>query len=486
MAKENKNQKSQGITVKKSEDFSEWYTQVIQKADLIEYTDVSGCIVYKPGSYQLWENIQNFMNAILKKRGVKNAYFPIFIPEKLLVKEKDHVEGFTPEVAWVTHGGQSELKEKLAVRPTSETIMYDAYSKWIRSHRDLPLLINQWNNVIRWEFKNPMPFIRGREFLWQEGHNVFASKEEVDKDTYEILKDVYAKTQTDLLALPGLLGQKSDKEKFAGADYTISIENFAPNGRAIQGCTSHCLGQNFSKSFDIKFLDKDEKKAYAWQNSWGLSTRTIGIMIMIHSDDKGLVLPPRIAPTKAVIVPILFDKTKESTLKKCEELKKALKDFDVIIDDREGYTPGFKFNEWEMKGIPLRIEVGPKDMEKGQVVIAKRNTGEKLFIKESELKSTVEKTLEDIHNEMFNAAEKSLKENIVEVSNKNEFKKAIDEKKMVFAPWCEETACEEEIKDAFGGVKSLNMPFDQKALENKKCASCGKDAKLMCYFGKSY
>lgn len=476
-----------GITVKKNENFSEWYTQLIQKADLIEYTDVSGCIVYKPASYYIWEKIQEFMNKIINERGVRNTYFPIFIPEKLLVKESSHVEGFTPEVAWVTHGGKSKLNEKLAVRPTSETVMYDAYSKWIRSHRDLPLLINQWNNVIRWEFKNPMPFIRGREFLWQEGHNVFATKQECAKDVREILVDLYSRTQRDLLAFPGLLGTKTKSETFAGADYSESVENYCPNGKAIQGCTSHMLGQNFSKVFDISFLDENGDKKFGWQNSWGFSTRVIGIMIMVHGDDKGLVLPPKVAYNKAVIVPILFEDSKKKVMDLCHDLKKDLKEFNVFIDDREEYTPGHKFNEWELKGIPLRIELGPKDLEKKQVVVVKRNTGEKIFVKIKDLKKEFKKLLDDIQIEMLKAAEKKLFDNIVEVDSMDRFKKAIKDKKLVLAPFCDTKDCEENIKSQFEGVKSLNKPFDQKAFDGSvKCVNCSKSAEVMCYFGKSY
>ncbi|MBR9675855.1 proline--tRNA ligase [Candidatus Woesearchaeota archaeon] len=481
-----KKELTQGITAKKSDDFSEWYTQIIQKAELIEYTDVSGCLVFRPYSYQIWEKIQEFMNTIMKGMGVRNAYFPLLIPEKLLIKEADHVEGFTPEVAWVTHSGDTELKEKLAVRPTSETIMYESYKKWIRSHRDLPLLINQWCNIVRWEFKNPVPFLRTREFLWQEGHNVFATKSEMDTNTRLILESLYEKTQRELLAIPGLLGIKSEKEKFAGADYSISIENYFPSGRAIQGCTSHGLGQNFSKAFDITYIDENEKKQFAWQNSWGFSTRTIGIMIGVHSDDKGLVLPPNVAPTQIVIVPILFEKTKSETLKKCDEIKKMLKGYDVIIDDRDEYKPGYKFNDWELKGVPLRIEVGPKDIEKKQVVMSKRNTGEKVFVKEKDIKKTADKLLVDIQKELLVAAEKQLKNAIVKTESWSDFKKAIKNKKIVFSPWCEDSECEELIKHETGGAKTLNMPFDQKTLKNKKCPKCSKEAKVMCYFGKSY
>jgi len=364
------------ITVKKEENISEWYTQVIQKADMIEYTKVSGCMVFKPNSYQIWEIIQDFLNQKIKKSGVRNAYFPLLIPESLLTKEEDHVEGFTPEVAWVTHAGQSELKERLAVRPTSETVMYDAYSKWIQSYRDLPLRMNQWCNIVRWEFKHPTPFMRNREFLWQEGHTAFATKEEADKEVREILQ-YYADVYQELLAMPVVQGRKSVKEKFAGADYSTTVEPLAPDGKVIQGGTSHHLGQNFSKAFDITFLDKNQKKQYVYQNSWGLSTRTIAGMIMFHSDNNGLVLPPRVAYNKVVIVPLLFKGKEEKVLKKAYELAETLQEFNPIVDDDSKLSAGFKFNKWEMQGIPLRIEIGPRDVDNNEVTIAERDTGKK-------------------------------------------------------------------------------------------------------------
>ncbi len=378
MAK-NKGDQQLAITVKKDENMSEWYTQVITKADLMDYTKVSGCIVFKPRSYQIWENIQKFFDEKIKKSGVQNCYFPLFIPESLLTREEEHVEGFTPEVAWVTHAGESELSERLAVRPTSETVMYDSYSKWIQSYRDLPLRLNQWCSVVRWEFKHPTPFMRNREFLWQEGHTVFATKDEADAEVMEIL-DYYSQIYEDLLAIPVVKGRKSIGEKFAGADYSTTVEPLSPDGRVIQGGTSHHLGQNFAKAFDITFLDKDQKKQFPYQNSWGLSTRTIAGMILIHGDDRGLIIPPRVATQKVVIVPLLFKGKEEVVLEKANELKNILSDYGAFVDDRKGSSPGFKFNEWEMKGVPIRIEVGPRDLEKGEVLAVRRDTGEKVSI----------------------------------------------------------------------------------------------------------
>jgi prolyl-tRNA synthetase len=473
-----------GITVKKDENVSEWYQQVILKSELADYTDVSGCIVFRPRSYAIWEKVKEYFNKELKKRGILNAYFPLFIPEKFLMKESEHVEGFTPEVAWVTHSGDTKLAEKLAVRPTSETIMYDSYSKWIRSYRDLPLRLNQWANVVRWEFKNPVPFLRTREFLWQEGHTVFATKEEAEAEVMDIL-EVYRKLFEDLFAVPMIKGMKSDKEKFAGAVYTTSIETFLPIGKAIQGGTSHFLGQNFSKAFNIQFLDENEKNQLGWQNSWGISTRSIGVMIMFHGDDKGLVMPPAVALTHAVVVPI-YTKDKESVLKEAKKVAGSIKGLDVIFDDRDEYTPGYKFSDWEMKGIPVRIEIGPKDIEKKQVVMVRRDTGEKTFVPLKDINTKLKSLLKDIQKSLLEKAKKSLKASIVEVKTWDDFLKAIKDKKMVKAPWCEETECEDWIKDKSGGAKSINIPFDQPKRISGKCAHCGKTAKSMALFAKSY
>ena len=472
----------EGLTFKKDKDFSEWYSQVIQKAELAEYTNVSGCIVFRPRAYYIWETVQSYMNNEFKKIGVRNAYFPLLIPESLLKKEKENFQGFNPEVAWVTKTGDSELNERLAIRPTSETIMYDHYKKWIHSWKDLPLKINQWNNILRWEFKHSVPFLRTRQFLWQEGHNAFSSEQEVQKDTLLIL-DVYEKTLKELYAIPALKGRKSEKEKFAGAVYTLSLETLLSNGKAIQCCTSHNLGQNFSRAFDINFLDKNEKKQYVWQNSWGFSTRTIGIMIAMHSDDLGLVVPPMVAETQIVIVPILFDESKGKVLKKANELFKLLKNYRVYLDSREDYSAGWKFNEHELKGIPIRIEIGPKDLAKNQVVLVRRDTLKKEIVKIKDLNKKVEKTLQDIHNNLYNKARKFLDDSIVNVKNINDMKKVIGKGKIAKLNWCLGNKCEDILKEKTES-KSLNISLTEKA--KGKCFACGNKANGVAFFGKSY
>lgn len=472
-----------GITVKKEDDFGEWYTQVVQKAELADYTDVSGCMVIRPRAYAIWEKIQAWFDSKIKELGVKNAYFPVFIPEHHLMREKEHVEGFTPEVAWVTHSGETKLNEKLAVRPTSETIMYASYSKWIQSYRDLPLRLNQWCNVVRWEFKHPTPFIRGREFLWQEGHTCFATKKEAEAEVKEIL-DLYRRVYEELYAVPAIMGLKTDTEKFAGADYTTSVETFVPSGKAVQAATSHYLGQNFAKAFDISFLDESGKRDLPHQNSWGMSTRTIGVMVMMHSDDKGLIIPPKLADPEAVIVPIIFDKTKAKVLKECKKIKDLLKHHKVHLDDRDSYTSGWKFNEWEMKGVPVRIEIGPKDLEKKQVVVVRRDTGKKDFVKITQLAKYLPSLLEEIQTNLFNNAKKFIKDSTVKIKTKAEFVKAIKDKNMVYTQWCDTAKCEENIKEETG-AKTLNKPFKQPKVEGK-CPLCNKEAKCWVYFAKSY
>lgn len=474
-----------GITVKKFEDFSEWYTQIILKAELIEYGPVSGCMIIRPYAYAIWENIQEFFNSEIKKLGVQNAYFPMLIPENLFHKEKEHVEGFNPEVAWVTHGGDTLLPERLAIRPTSETIMYDSYKKWIRSWRDLPLRINQWCNIVRWEFKHPVPFLRTREFLWQEGHTVFATREEAEKEVFEIL-DLYAKVYEELYAVAVMKGMKSNNEKFAGAVFTTSVETIFPNGKAIQGATSHLLGQNFSKAFDISFLDKNGNKEYAWQNSWGLTTRSIGVMLGVHGDDKGVVMPPRVAPIQVVIIPITFEDSKDKVLAKCSELKEELLKHDVrvIIDDGD-YRPGWKFNKWEMKGVPIRIELGPKDLDAKTVKMAFRynNTKETLSNETHNIVTKVKKSLEEIQHHMLENSRKMLREATVSCNSIEDLQKIVEDKKIAFAPFCNSKICEEAIKEKTG-AKSLNTPLNLKD-EEHLCINCGKPAQLF-YFGKSY
>jgi len=473
-----------GITVKKSEDFSEWYTQAIIKSELADYTDVSGCIVFRPASYQIWEKITKIVDEKFKKEGIQNCYFPLLIPEKLLSKEKEHVEGFSPEVAWVTEAGDSQLAERLAVRPTSETIMYPSFSKWIKSWKDLPLRLNQWNNVVRWEFKHPIPFLRTREFLWNEGHTVFATKEEAEAEK-DIIMGIYEDVVENYMALKGFIGKKSEKEKFAGAVYTVSMEYLLPNGKAIQGPDFHHDGQNFSKAFNISFLDKNEEKQYAYQNTFAITTRMLGVMLAIHGDDKGLVIPPKLAENKVVIIPILFDDSKEKIIKVANELKKELKKFDPKLDDRDDYSPGWKYHEWELKGIPIRIELGPKDLEKNQVVLVRRDNSEKKEVKIKDISREVESTLEKIQENLFIKSEKHLKSSLIEVKNWNDFKTALSNKKIVLAPFCNKKDCEEYIKNKTKGGKSLNIPFSQQKIK-EPCIHCKKEATVMCYFGKSY
>jgi len=479
-----KEKKEIGITSEKDE-FSEWFTQLIIKSDLADYSSVSGCLVFKPNSYAIWEKIQEIIDKEFKKLGIKNCYFPLFIPEKLLLKEKEHVEGFSPEVAWVNEAGNTRLNERLAIRPTSEAIMYDSYSKWIRSYRDLPLKLNQWNNVVRWEFKNPVPFLRTREFLWNEGHHVYADEKELNEDKEKILS-LYYNFMKDYMALPGLIGKKTEKEKFAGAKATYTIEIIMPNGKATQGPDFHDDGQNFSKAYNIKYLDKNGKEKYPYQATYAISTRMLGVMFAIHSDNKGLIIPPKLAPNKIVIIPILFEDTKNKILEEAEKIKEELKEFNAFVDSRENYKPGFKFNEWELKGIPLRIEIGPKDLEKKQVVAVKRTDNKKIIIKISELKKEIPKILDEIQASLYEKAEKLMKESIIKTETKEDFLKTIKNKKIAFSPLCSSIECEDQIKFETKGVKTLNIPFSQPNLKNKKCIICGKPASYYVYLGKGY
>ena len=469
------------IEHKKSAGLGDWLEEVAFKAGLAEHSFVSGTTVIKPYGFQLWENIRGLLDARFRDRGVQNASFPLFIPESLLKKEAKHIEGFAPEVAWVTQGGNSKLDERLAIRPTSETIMYAHYSNWIRSWRDLPLKINQWCNAVRWEFKHPKLFLRGREFLWQEGHPVFATQKEAEADVIDALED-YRHTYEDHLAVPVTLGKKSESEKFAGAVYTTTAEILMPDGKMIQGCTSHYLGQNFSKSFNIEFLDKDKKKKFAHQNSWGFSTRSIGILVAMHGDDKGLVLPPRIAPIQAVIIPIYDDSTRAKVLKAASKLRGDLRGLIVSIDDRDGYTPGWKFNDWEIKGVPVRIEIGPKDMEKDQVVLVRRDTGEKKAVKLTSVNAEVEKLLNSIQDSLLTKAKKFLNERTKTAKNLAELKKNIEGNR-VLIQWCGSDKCESKLRDF--GAKISCIPFDEKP--KGTCAICGKNkAKHEVYVAKSY
>ncbi len=475
------------ISVKKEENINEWYTEVIQKADLIEYTDVSGCIIFKPNSYQVWESIEQFFDEKIRKSGVRNAYFPLFIPEKLLNKEADHVDGFSAEVAWVTKGGNSELKERLAIRPTSETIIGNAYSKWINSYRDLPMRMNQWCNVVRWEFKHPTPFLRTREFLWQEGHCVFENYDEAKEEVLEIL-EYYAQTFEELLAVPVNKGRKSIGEKFAGADFTTTIESYVPEAaKAIQGATSHHLGQNFAKAFNIEFLDKDQKKQFPNQTSWGLSTRSIGAMIMVHGDNKGLVLPPRVAQKKLVILPMYFKGKEEIVDNKIDEIKSKLDKFGIIIDDDRKENIGFKINKWEMQGIPIQIEVGPRDVEQGVVTLNVRDLDEKFQVKLEELELQVEKQLDLMQIRLLEKAREKIENVTLEVDNFKDFEKAIGEGKRCLVPWAESVESEDEIKEKTGAKTScIPFKFENRSLDKIKCFYSGKPATCYVYFCKSF
>jgi len=469
----------------KDEAFSRWYIDVVKKADLADYTLVKGCMVIKPYGYALWENMQQCLDKKIKATGHKNAYFPLFIPESLLKKEAEHVEGFAPEVAWVTHGGNQKLEERLAVRPTSEAIIGSLYSKWIRSWRDLPVLINQWSNIVRWE-KVTRPFLRTTEFLWQEGHTAHKTQDEAEEETLKILMEVYKEYIEKDLAIPVLVGKKSNNEKFAGAVHTYTLEALMGDGKILQAGTSHNLGQNFAKAFDIRFLDENQEEKYVWTTSWGSSTRLVGGIIMVHGDERGLKLPPKVAPIQIVIVPILFDKTKEQVLQKAQELKNLLSEkFRVELDDRDAYTPGWKFNEWEMKGVPVRLEIGPRDMKKNQVVAVRRDLGTKEIIEESNLSSTMEKWISDIQNNLYIQAKSRLDENIRVAENYEEFKKIITEKRgFIKAYWCGSNDCEDQIKKE---TKATIRCLDIKQNKQKgKCIYCGKPSETSVYFGRAY
>ena len=483
MEAEDANEK--GITVKKKDNFSEWYTQVLIKSGFIDYSEVSGAIVFRPYAYFAWQEISKAVDAELRKNGVEDVYFPMLIPERLLLKEKEHFEGFNPEVAWVTETGNSKLTERLAIRPTSETIMYVNYSKWIRSWRDLPLRYNQWNNVLRWEFKHPTPFIRSREFLWNEGHTVFATRDEALRERDFVL-EMYQRILRDYLALPGIPGTKSDHEKFAGAEASYSIEHIMPDGWALQGPDFHSDGQNFSKAFEIKFLNREGSQEYAWQNTYAITTRELGVVVAVHGDDKGLVLPPKIAYVQVVIVPILKTDASREVLEFAKKLERRLAiRYRVRLDSREDYTPGYKFNEWELKGVPLRIEVGPRDMAKGTVVCVRRDTGRKEEVKHESVESEVGRLLDQIQADLYERAKSLLKDSVHLADSYDSLKSILDTKKgIAHAPWCGDTKCELSVKEETG-AKITNIPFDQKGLKGD-CVYCGKKAKFMANFARSY
>ena len=476
-----------GVTVKKSQDFSEWYVEVILKAGLADYAPVKGCMIIREDAYAIWEKIQETFNQRIKASGHRNVYFPMFIPESLLKKEAAHFAGFTPEVAWISQGGDSELEEKVAIRPTSETIMYATFSKWIRSWRDLPIKINQWCNIVRWETKSTRLFLRTREFLWQEGHTAHATKEEAEAEVMYALGE-YKNIMENYLAIPVIAGVKSESEKFAGAVYTTSLEAMMPDGKALQMGTSHNLGQNFGKVFDVKYIGEDKMDHYVWQTSWGISTRLIGAMVMVHGDDKGLVFPPKVAPTQIVVVPIPFKGAEAAmVIAKAKEITDKLKakGFSVILDDREEYTPGWKFNQWELKGVPVRVEIGPRDLKQGQVVMVRRDTGQKTPVKEAEISETAEKLLQEIQENLFSKAKALMQEKTTTVQSYEEFKKVLcDKGGFLKAAWCGSAECEAKIKEETGATIRV-LPFEKEEPKTG-CIYCGQTAKDTVYFARSY
>ena len=462
------------------EDFAQWYTDVVKKAELCDYASVKGCMVIKPAGYAIWENIQHELDRRFKETGVQNVYMPLFIPESLLEKEKDHVEGFAPEVAWVTHGGLEPLQERLCVRPTSETLFCDFYAKDIHSYRDLPKVYNQWCSVVRWE-KTTRPFLRSREFLWQEGHTAHATAEEAEARTIQML-NLYADFCEQVLAIPVIRGQKTDKEKFAGAEATYTIESLMHDGKALQSGTSHNFGDGFAKAFGIQYAAKDNTLQYVHQTSWGMTTRMIGAIIMVHGDNNGLVLPPRIAPTQVVIVPI--QQQKEGVLDKAFALKDVLSNCRVKVDDSDK-SPGWKFSESEMRGIPVRVEIGPRDIENNEAVLVRRDTHEKITVSLDEIEAKVSELLDTIQSDMLERARAHRDSHTYVATTYDEFVKTINEKPgFVKAMWCGDQACEDKIKEDTAAT-SRCMPFAQENLSDK-CVCCGKPAKKMVYWGRAY
>ncbi len=463
-------------------DFAQWYTDIVKEAKLCDYSSVKGCLNYLPNGYAIWENIRNDLDKRFKLTGVQNVYLPVLIPETLLQKEKDHIKGFAPEVAWVTKGGLEDLEEKCCIRPTSETLFCDYWQKYVKSYRDLPLVWNQWNSVLRWE-KTTRPFLRSREFLWQEGHTLHATEEEARKRCEDMFK-VYYDFVTEDLAIPLICGRKTESEKFAGAEDTYTIEAMMYDGKALQAGTSHYFGHSFADAFGIKYLDKENNLHSAYETSWGMSTRIIGAIIMVHGDDRGLVLPPRIAPTQVVVIPIA--EHKDGVLDKANELFKSLQDNNirVKIDDSEK-TPGYKFSEQEMLGIPIRIEIGPKDIEEEQCIIVRRDTLEKITVKLNDLNEKIPKILEDIQKNMYEKAKKFLDNHIYEANTMEEFKDMSQKTGFVKAAWCGDASCEENIKEQTNGFGSRCI-LEEESVENKTCACCGKKAKNIVMWGKSY
>lgn len=482
MGKNNNNDFVKEIT-NIDEDFAQWYTDIVIKAELADYTEVKGFIAYRPYGYAMWENIQKYADNEFKKKGVENIALPMLMPEHYLTTEKDHVEGFAPEVAWVTQGGGKDLDEKLYVRPTSEPMFCRMYAKWLKSWRDLPIMYNQWCNVLRWE-KETRPILRSREFYWQEGHTIHATEEEARKLTLEML-DVYTDLIENLLAIPVIRGRKTNSEKFAGAVDTYTVETMMHDGKALQAGTSHYLGQNFTKPFDVKYQNKDGKEDYPYHTSWGISTRLIGAVIMAHGDNRGLKVPPRLAPIQAVIVPIQMQK--EGVLDKANELFTELKKQGVRIklDDRDQYSPGYKFNDWEMRGIPVRIEMGPRDIENNKCVLVRRDTAEKIEVSIDEIKTKLPELFEEIQKNMYNMVKENTEKRTTVATNLEEFEKNINENQgFIKAMWCGNDECEEKIKE-LTAAKSRCMPFKQEKIADK-CVCCGKPADKLVIWGRQY
>ena len=478
--------KDLGITVKKADDLSEWYTQVVSKAQLADYSSAKGFIVVMPYGFSIWENIKADFDRRIKEIGHQNAYFPLLIPERLLKKESEHFEGFTPEVFWVTHSGNNELGERLAVRPTSETIINEAYSRWVKSWRDLPVLINVWNSVLRAEITSTKPFIRTTEFLWQEGHTVHATEEEAEKEVMTIL-EIYRQLVEDQLAISVIVGKKTEAEKFKGAVYTTTLEAMMPDGKAIQMGTSHHLGQNFSKPFEIKFLGKYEKEHFAWTTSWGISWRLIGAMIMAHGDDKGLVLPPKVAPIQVVFVPIHYKESdKEAILQTVHHIARSLEKDSIrtFIDDREQYTPGWKYHEWEMKGVPLRVEVGPRDMQSKQITVVRRDTGKKEAVPETDAITQIVSLLDEIQRSLLQKAKDSQHKLTTTATNMKELTHAIETTGGFVKGFLSEVNdCEEKIHRETGATVRI-VPFKESG--RGKCVFCGTPNSKEVYFARSY
>ena len=478
--------KDLGITVKKADDLSEWYTQVVTKAQLADYSSAKGFMVLMPYGFSIWESIKEHFDRRIKEIGHRNAYFPLLIPERLLKREAEHFEGFTPEVFWVTHSGNNELGERLAIRPTSETIINESYSRWVKSWRDLPVLINVWNSVLRAEITSTKPFIRTTEFLWQEGHTVHGTEEEAENEVMTIL-EIYRRLVEDQIAIPVLVGKKTEREKFKGAVYTTTLEAMMPDGKAMQMGTSHHLGQNFSKPFEIKFLGKDEKEHFAWTTSWGISWRLIGAMIMAHGDDKGLVLPPKIAPTQVVFVPIHYKESdKETILKTAHHISDSLEKHSIrtFIDDREQYTPGWKYHEWEMKGVPLRVEIGPRDIQSKQITVVRRDTAKKTAISQADAVPQIVGILDEIQRSLLQKARETQDKLTTSATDMTRFKHAIESTGgFVKAFLSEKNDCEDKIHQETGATVRI-VPLKETA--KGKCVYCGAENSREVYFARSY